>query len=138
MHFHRTPNAEHALFRRGGVSRLDTLWRLNRLAGCTPDPTHSWTNEGSYFDDVLVEDLFTGTVLLSEDFNGGDFSEWTIVDEGPFNGPSLWSAATGTLVQSANIHDDDGSGKPAELPKLGTYALYWALIQETIFIAARA
>ena len=65
---------------------------------------YSWANDGSYFDDILVEDLSTGAVLLSSDFNGGDFSDWTIVDEGDKTGPSVWSAATGTLVQGSNIH----------------------------------
>ncbi len=78
---------------------------------------YSWYNQGSTFDDVLVEDLATGTVLLWDDFNDGNFTGWTIVDEGTTNGPSAWSAQTGALVQSSNIGSDTSSN-------LGTFALY--------------
>jgi Domain of Unknown Function (DUF1080) len=74
-------------------------------------------NQGSSFDDVLVEDLTTGKVLLSESFNDHDHAGWTIIDEGNVNGPSKWSAATGALMQSSNI----GS---AESDDPGTYALF--------------
>ena len=60
-------------------------------------------NAGSEFDDILVEDPSTGNVLIWDDFNGGDFSGWSIVDEGTRCAPSNWSAANGTLVQSSNI-----------------------------------
>ncbi len=81
---------------------------------------YSWGNMGSHFDDVVVEDLATTTVLLADDFNDGDFTGWTIMDEGTSE-PSAWSAATGTLVQSSNIASaNDG------LAKLGTFALYTA------------
>jgi len=75
---------------------------------------YSARNQG-IFDDVLVQDLATGAVLLSEDFNNGSFSGWTIVDDVAENGPSLWSAQTGALVQSSNIGSTND---------LGTYALY--------------
>ncbi|MDY6837608.1 MAG: hypothetical protein SWH78_06515 [Thermodesulfobacteriota bacterium] len=83
---------------------------------------YSWYNRGSVFDDVLVKDLSTGTVLLSEDFNDGDYTGWTVVDEGTVRGPSAWSAQTGALVQSSSIYS-----KPTDrddLAKLGTFALY--------------
>ena len=86
---------------------------------------YSWGNQGSYFDDVLVEDLFTGTVLFSEDFNAGDLSGWTIVDEGTISAPSAWSAATRTLVQSSNMYSGQATDR-ADLAKLGTYALHRA------------
>lgn len=61
-------------------------------------------------------------ILLDDDFNDGDFSGWTIVDEGPEQGPSDWRVAGGVLRQDSNIHE-----LPADsvvLPKRGTYALH--------------
>jgi len=78
---------------------------------------YSWYNQGSVFDDVLVEDLITGTVLLWDDFNDGNSTGWTIIDEGTEADPSAWSATSGALVQSSNI----GSNT---VGKLGTFALY--------------
>ena len=43
---------------------------------------YSHYNTGSSFDDVLVEDLATGRVLLSDNFNDRDLVGWTIIDEG--------------------------------------------------------
>ncbi|MGH7846386.1 MAG: family 16 glycoside hydrolase, partial [Candidatus Binatia bacterium] len=79
---------------------------------------YSHYNTGSVFDDVVVEDLFTNDLLLSDNFNDGDFTGWTILDEGPLDGPSSWSAAGGALIQSSNIGSVDYSRRP------GTYALY--------------
>jgi Domain of Unknown Function (DUF1080) len=76
---------------------------------------YSYHNAGSSFDDVVVEDLVTGKIVLSENFNDRDHVGWTIVDEGDTDGPSDWSAATGALVQSSNI-----GGRALA----GTYALF--------------
>src|SRR5262249_44802002 len=62
--------------------------------------------------DIVVQDLNTGVVLLSDDFNDGTFSGWTIVDQGRKLGPSVWSATSGSLLQGSNID--------------GTFALYQA------------
>ena len=79
-------------------------------------------NQKSYFDDVLVEELGTGTLLLADDFDAGVLNGWTIgwtiLDEATIRQPSGWSAATGTLVQDSNINSD------ADLTMLGTLALY--------------
>ena len=83
---------------------------------------YSWANKGSHFDDVYVEHLATGAVLLSEDFDDGDFTDWTIVDEGTKKAPSAWSAATGAMVQSSDIYSTPTCAH--ELTKLGTFALY--------------
>ena len=83
---------------------------------------YSWANNGSYFDDVYVEQLGTGTMLMSEGFDDGDLSDWTIVDEGKRDDPSAWSAATGTLVQSSDIYSTPTNA--GDLTKVGTYALY--------------
>ena len=78
---------------------------------------YSSYNPGSSFDDVLVQDLATGAVLLSDDFNDGDFTGWTIVDEGTDQRPSVWSVKSGSFVQSSNIGSNTTNS-------LGTYALY--------------
>ena len=73
-------------------------------------------NVGSWFDDVLVEELPSGKVLLSDNFNDRDHVGWTIVDEGDHDGPSSWSAATGAFVQSSNI---SGYHTPCSLEEAG-------------------
>ena len=83
---------------------------------------YSWANRASVFDDVEVENLSTDAVVLSEDFSDGQYTNWSIVDEGNIQAPSAWSAETGALVQSSNIYS--GPWGRADLAKLGTFALY--------------
>jgi hypothetical protein len=83
---------------------------------------YSWFNKGSYFDEMQVEDLRTGIVLLWDDFSDGNLDGWRIVDEGRRNDPSRWSATTGTLVQSTDIYSK--ALDPAKLSYPGTFALY--------------
>ncbi len=78
---------------------------------------YSSYNPGSSFDGVAVQDLVTGTSLLSDDFNDGTFTGWTIVDEGTDQRPSAWSVKNGRLLQSSNIGSNTTNN-------LGTYALY--------------
>jgi hypothetical protein len=79
---------------------------------------YSSSNQGSSFDDVLVEDLVTGAILLQHDFNNGTFAGWTIVDDKrATQGPSIWSAQNGAFVQTSNIGSNSVNGA-------GTYALY--------------
>ena len=78
---------------------------------------YSSYNPGSSFDDVLVQDLETGAVLLSDNFDDGAFTGWTIVDEGTDQRPSSWSVKNGSFVQSSNIGSNSTNN-------LGTYALY--------------
>ena len=79
---------------------------------------YSSYNAGTFFDEVLVEDLTTKTTLLWDDFSDGNFSGWKVFDEsGTNSGPSKWSVSKGTLVQSTNI-GSDATGKP------GTFLLY--------------
>ena len=73
---------------------------------------YSAANQGSIFDDVVVEDLATGGLLLSSDFNDATLKGWTIVDQTPNQVSSVWSAATGSLIQSST--------------NSGTFALYTA------------
>lgn len=79
---------------------------------------YSRWNTGAAFDNVLVEDLKTGTLLLWDDFNDSDATGWTIIDdEGVSGGPSNWFVSSGTFFQNTNI----GSNTTG---KLGTFALY--------------
>jgi len=82
---------------------------------------YSWGNTGSYFDNIIVEDLGSGTMLLCEAFDDGDFEGWMIVDQGDQDAPSNWLVSTNTMVQSSNIYSlPTGS----EIEKLGTFTLY--------------
>ncbi|MDY6987175.1 MAG: fibronectin type III domain-containing protein [Thermodesulfobacteriota bacterium] len=83
---------------------------------------YSWANQGSLFDEIVVEDLSTGVVVLWDDFGDGDYGGWSVVDEGIRQGPSAWSAESGVLVQRANIHS--GPTDRAALSKLGTFVVY--------------
>ncbi|GAF69792.1 unnamed protein product, partial [marine sediment metagenome] len=79
---------------------------------------------GDYIDSetitITVNDV-NPNLLLSDNFNDGDYTGWSVVDEADNDGPSSWSATTGTMIQSSNIYS-----LPAgpELPKFGTYAWY--------------
>lgn len=77
-------------------------------------------NAGSRFDDLRVTRLPEPTepVLLEDDFAGGTFDGWEIVDWGTLEGSSAWSAASGALVQASNIHTAQKPGA------FGTQAIY--------------
>ena len=91
---------------------------------------YSFYNAGSYFDDVRVEDLLTGSTLLADDFNDGNRVGWTILDEGDDAGPSAWKVVNGSLAQTSNIGSTEDNGR------LGTHALYtrgnWADYRMTL------
>jgi hypothetical protein len=79
---------------------------------------YSSYNQGSIFDDVLVEALTPQTILLWDDFRAGNLPGWKAFDEPGTNlGPSEWSSASGALIQRSNI-GSDSVGHP------GTYLLY--------------
>ncbi len=78
---------------------------------------YSHLNTGANFDNIMVEDMKTASILLWDNFNGGNFNGWTIIDETASNGPSVWSVNGGILLQSSNI----GAGDAA---RSGTIALY--------------
>ncbi|MCP4261956.1 MAG: S8 family serine peptidase [Planctomycetes bacterium] len=69
-------------------------------------------------DITVMEDL--PQTLLSEDFNDGNYNDWTLVEQSTLGGPMAWSAASGVMVQSSNVH----SAPPHGVSKLGTFA-YW-------------
>jgi hypothetical protein len=78
---------------------------------------YSSLNSGADFDNILVEDLRTANILLSDDFNDGDFNGWTILDQTTSNGPSVWTASGGAFAQTTNIGTRDAA-------ESGTIALY--------------
>ena len=80
---------------------------------------YSYYNAGSYFDSVQVQDLVTGDILLSDGFGDGNFTGWTVVDEGNDAGPAVWKVSSGMMVQSSNVGSTGGDNG-----RLGTYALY--------------
>ena len=63
-----------------------------------------------------------GAILLFEPFNDAALPDWQVVDEGKWQGPSQWTAVTGSLQQTSNIWSPPAD--PTLLPKLGTYLLY--------------
>ena len=70
--------------------------------------------------DITVTDASTPQILLSEDFTDGNYDGWSLVDQGTKGGPMAWSAASGVMVQSSNVHTPTFDG----VARLGTYA-YW-------------
>lgn len=78
---------------------------------------YSWLNQGSIFEDVQVQNPTTGTVLFLDNFNDGNMSGWTIVDEATGSVRSVWSVSSSMAIQSANV-GSWGAGQP------GSYALY--------------
>ncbi len=63
----------------------------------------------------------SGPLLMSDDF-GGSLDSWNVVDEGTISAPSKWRVVSGTLAQQSNIRD---GGTSKDLPRRGTYLLYW-------------
>jgi len=78
---------------------------------------YSWFNRGSIFEDVQVQNPNTGTVLFLDNFNDGNLTGWTIVDEAVGGEQSVWSVSSGMAIQSSNV-GSSGAGQP------GSYSLY--------------
>ncbi len=83
--------------------------------------------------DITVTDAGTGPqILLSEDFNDGNYNGWSLVDQGNLAGPMAWLAASGVMVQSSNVHTLTVDG----VARLGTYAHWQAGSGWTDYTAA--
>jgi hypothetical protein len=78
---------------------------------------YSWLNQGSIFDEILVEDLKTGQTLLFDDFRDGNLAGWTLFDEAESGERSAWMVTNGMATQSSNVGSRT-SGNP------GSFALY--------------
>ena len=72
--------------------------------------------------DVTVIDTDSSSLPINDDFDDGDYSGWTIINEGTANTPSAWSAASGTMCQSSSIYSLPNVAVYIE--KFGTYAYY--------------
>jgi hypothetical protein len=64
---------------------------------------YSDARKGSVIDDVVVDDLSSKALLLSDDFNNGAFIGWSVSDQPAetSNNPP-WSVLRGELVQNGN------------------------------------
>jgi hypothetical protein len=79
---------------------------------------HSSTSASTSYDDVLVQELPTNSVLLREDFKSVKIAGWTIFDEpGATSAVSDWKIVKGELVQGGNPASDSNSN-------ITTFALY--------------
>ncbi len=85
---------------------------------------YSWGNTGSVFEKVQVSVVPVSNLLLTDDFNDGNFPGWQVVNEGTWEGPSTWAVMGGALQQTSNIYDGNTDG--AVLPKKGTFVWYTA------------
>jgi hypothetical protein len=70
-------------------------------------------NAGSFYDNILVQDLTSGIGLLIEYFTDDRADGWVIVDEEAENGYWKWAVSKDARVQSSKFGSLDG-----------TYALY--------------
>jgi hypothetical protein len=87
-----------------------------------PIALYALGNGDNSFDNVVVEDLTSQSILLWNDFDDGRFADWVIVDEGVMTAASEWAGREGALVQRAYFETDITD--PAGAAILGTYALY--------------
>jgi YD repeat-containing protein len=79
---------------------------------------------GSHSLTANVTIVPTAGILLRDDFSDNEFSGWTVTDEGTISAPSAWSAATGALRQTSDIHSSPTTA--ATIPKPGTFARWTA------------
>lgn len=64
-------------------------------------------------DQLTLQVAANSSVLLADAFDDGNFDGWSIIDEGPLEGPSDWQVVNGALVQASNItstQQDVGGG----------------------------
>ncbi len=79
-------------------------------------------NDNACFDEVEVEvPPLEAFALFRDRFREGSSAAWQVVTAGNVSGPAAWSAATGVMVQSSNVHSLPVDA--ASLPKEGTLAI---------------
>jgi hypothetical protein len=67
-----------------------------------------------------VNVVSTAATLLRDDFNDNNFTGWSVTDaSGATSGPSVWSASTGLLRQTSDIHTTPTTA--STVPKQGTF-----------------
>ncbi len=62
--------------------------------------------------------------LVRDDFNDNNYTGWTVTNEGTVSAPSVWSASTGALRQTSDIHSTPTTA--ATVPKTGTFNRFTA------------
>ena len=127
-----------------GQGSLDNLYIANPIY-TPPDvsATEIFTltvkvSDGAAITSKTVDITITDTIpapqiLLSDDFTDGNYNGWSLVDQGTLAGPMAWSAASGAMVQSSNVHS---SLSVDPVAKLGTYAYWQAGTSWTDYTAA--
>lgn len=80
-----------------------------------------WQNDFLYTNVELGTPAAPTKPVLLDNFNDGNLSGWTIVDEGTISAPSNWSASGGRAVQASNIYGPD---VPSVDNRKGTFAYY--------------
>jgi len=61
----------------------------------------------------------TAATLLRDDFNDNNTTGWSVTNQGTVSAPSVWSASTGVLRQTSDIHSTPTTA--ATVPKPGTF-----------------
>ena len=83
---------------------------------------YAWDNPSARFESVSVTlPPLDAYALFADSFGAGDFSAFTIVDEGTLLGPSSWFVDGGALHQASEIYEPPIDG--ATLSKRGTQAV---------------
>lgn len=112
---------------------IDFKGKAIRLFSSDGPETTTIDGSGNFHTVKCINGEGSGTVLdgftitggkadggLDEDFNDGNYTGWTIFDEGNQYRPSAWSVVSGALMQTSNICTD-----PWDTPVFrGTYALW--------------
>jgi hypothetical protein len=94
-------------------SGIDYVLTVNRVVDRAPAANRIATNSQVTFRSARV--------LLSESFDGEQMGQWTVVDDGALEGPSLWGIAEGRLIQLSDLY---GPNSTATINRQGTY-LFW-------------
>jgi hypothetical protein len=79
---------------------------------------YCWGSQSCFYEDVQVQPAGS---LLTDDFNDGNITGWTVVDEGTISAPSAWSVVRGEVQQTSNIYGPDVASVDH---RKGTFAYY--------------
>jgi hypothetical protein len=97
------------------------------LFGAVTDPSplaggtvamYCWGSVECHYNSVTVQPI---GALLRDDFNDGNVTGWTVVDQGTVSAPSAWSVVRGEVRQTSNIH---GPTAAATIGRKGTFLYY--------------
>ncbi|MCX7749658.1 MAG: hypothetical protein N2645_22620 [Clostridia bacterium] len=80
-----------------------------------------WQNDFLYKSVTLGPPATSNVPVLLDNFNDGNLTGWTVVNEGTVSGPSAWSVSSGRAAQTSNIY---GPTSTAKDHRKGTFAYY--------------